>query len=58
MARRMKSVKESVKREKARHALLQKRYKELLRKTQELWFVCSSNRIESNRIKNRKGTSQ
>ena len=36
MARRMKSVKESVKREKARHALLQKRYKELLRKTQEL----------------------
>lgn len=49
MARRMKSVKESVKREKARHALLQKRYKELLRKTQELWFVCSSNRIESNK---------
>ena len=33
---RMKSVKESVKREKARHAILQKRYKELLRKTEEL----------------------
>lgn len=46
LAMRMKSVKESVKREKARHALLQKRYKELLRKTQELWFVCLQNRVE------------
>ena len=33
-------MKESVKKEKARHALLQKRYKELLRKTQELFSVC------------------